>query len=88
LAPDDFSALEPSYQYMTGPRPSIVCDAGSLAPDAATVDALARLQLDARRLGHELRLTHPSSELVELLDLVGLSEVLRVQPGRQSKERE
>jgi hypothetical protein len=61
---------------------------GSVAPDATTVDLLARLQLNARRLGHEVRLSHVSSELHELLDFVGLGEVLRVEPGGQAKERE
>jgi len=55
----------------------VVCDVGALAgPDVVTVDALARLQLTARRLGHRLRLRHASSELEELLALVGLSDVL------------
>ena len=61
---------------------------GSIAPDATTVDALARLQLNARRLGQEVRLSHVSSELQELLDFVGLGEVLRVEPGGQAKEWE
>ena len=74
---------------MTSPRPrTIVCDVGSIAPDATTVDALARLQLNARRLGQEVRLSHVSSELRELLDFVGLGEVLRVEPGGQAKEWE
>jgi ABC-type transporter Mla MlaB component len=77
------------YSYMTAPRPStIVCDVGSLTPDAAAVEALARLQLNARRLGHEVLLSHASNELRELLDFVGLCEVLRVEPGGQAKERE
>ena len=74
---------------MTSPRlRTIVCDVGSTAPDATTVGALARLQLNARRLGQEVRLSHVSSELQELLDFVGLSEVLRVEPGGQAKEGE
>ena len=74
---------------MTAPRPStIVCDVGSLAPDAVTIDALARLQLTARRLGGEVRLRHASSELQELLDFVGLRAVLRVEAGWQPEERE
>jgi STAS domain len=74
---------------MTPPRPrTIVCDVGCTAPDAATVDALARLQLNARRVGQEVRLSHVSNELQELLDFVGLGEVLRVEPFGQAKERE
>ena len=75
--------------HMTAPRPStIVCDVGSLAPDAVTIDALARLQLTARRLGGEVRLRHASSELQELLDFVGLRDVLRGEAGWQPEERE
>ncbi len=74
---------------MTAPRPStIVCDVGALAPDAGVVDALARLQLTARRLGVEIRLRHASSELQELLAFVGLRDVLRLETGGQAEERE
>ena len=70
-------------------RPStIVCDVGELAPDVHAVDALARLQLTARRLGLEIRLRHASSELQELLAFAGLRDVLRVETGGQAEERE
>jgi anti-anti-sigma regulatory factor len=46
-------------------------------PDLRTIDALARIQLSARRLGRELRLRNASSELAELLDLAGLRGVIR-----------
>jgi hypothetical protein len=73
---------------MSAPRPSpILCDVGALAPDLGTVDLLARLQLRARRLGSELRLRHASAELEELLDLVGLREVL-VEAGGEPEQRE
>ena len=48
-----------------------------LRPDLALVDALARLQLAARRLGCSVRLRDPCQELRELLDLVGLADVVR-----------
>ena len=67
----------------------LVCDVAALTrPDAGTIEALARLQLTARRLGRQVRLRHPSPELRELLDLCGLSETLRVEPRRQPEERE
>ena len=67
----------------------LVCDVAALThPDAGTVEALARLQLTARRLGRRVRLRDPSRELRELLDLFGLADVLRVEPGRQPEERE
>jgi hypothetical protein len=74
---------------MTAPSAStLVCDVGALAPDAGSVDALARLQLDARRIGLELRLRHASCELQELLDFVGLRDVLRVETCGQAEQRE
>ena len=74
---------------MTGPCPStFVCDVGVLAADARTVDALARLQLAARRYGADLRLRHASGELRELLAFMGLADVLRVEPGGQAEQRE
>ena len=71
---------------MAAPRPStLVCDVGALVPDAAAIDALARLQLHARRLGAEIRLRHASRELQELLDFAGLGDVLRVEAGGQAE---
>jgi hypothetical protein len=49
------------------------------APDLDLVDALARLQLLARRRGCSIQV-RPCAELRELLLLVGLSEVLGVEP--------
>ncbi len=45
-------------------------------PDLAVADELARLQLVARRLGHEVRLNGACVELLALLDLVGLRDVV------------
>lgn len=60
-----------------------VLDVATLtAPDAATVDALARVLLTARRLGRDVRLRHASPRLVELLELFGLDEELP--PERES----
>ena len=76
-----------------GPR-RVVCDVAALTPDAAALDALARLQLMARRLGLQVRLSGASAELVELLSLAGLLGVLPVngpsgvEPRRQPEQRE
>jgi anti-anti-sigma regulatory factor len=56
--------------------------------DIATVDALARLQLTARRLGWRLRLRNVSMELGELIELAGLTGVLGVEPVGQPEEGE
>ena len=74
---------------MSLPGPStIVCDVGALAPNGVAVDALARLQLAAGRLGLKIRLRHASRELQELLAFAGLDDVLRVEPGGQAEQRE
>ena len=53
-----------------------VCDVRGVDPDAVTVDALARLQLAARRHGCQVRLRHASDELLELVAFMGLADVL------------
>lgn len=53
-----------------------LCDVRSVDVDAVTVDALARLQLAARRHGCRVRLRNPSDELRELLAFMGLRDVL------------
>jgi ABC-type transporter Mla MlaB component len=54
----------------------VLCDASGVKPDAVTVDALARLQLGARRHGCRVRLTHASDELRDLVAFMGLANVL------------
>jgi len=44
--------------------------------DLTTVEMLLRLQLAARRLGYRMALIDPDPELLDLIELVGLSEVL------------
>jgi len=53
-----------------------LCEVTGVDPDAVTVDALARLQLAARRQGCQVRLCHASDELLELVDFMGLTDVL------------
>jgi ABC-type transporter Mla MlaB component len=53
-----------------------LCDVGGIDPDAVTVDALARLQLAARRHGCQVKLRHASTELRELVAFMGLRDVL------------
>jgi ABC-type transporter Mla MlaB component len=53
-----------------------VCDVDGVEPDAVTVDALARLQLGARRTGCCVRFRNASPELLGLVELMGLSDVL------------
>jgi ABC-type transporter Mla MlaB component len=53
-----------------------LCDVRDVVADAVTVDALARLQLAARRHGCRVVLRHSPSELRRLVALMGLSDVL------------
>lgn len=54
-----------------------ICEVGGLThADLAAVNALARLQLTARRLGCRIRLRNAGPELLALLDLVGFGEVV------------
>jgi ABC-type transporter Mla MlaB component len=52
------------------------CEVASVQPDAVTVDALARLQLAARRSRCRIRLLNASRELRELVAFIGLEDVL------------
>lgn len=79
----------------SGDAELVTCEVGDLmAPDATTVDALARLQLTARRSGGSIRLRHARRALCDLLALVGLEGVLPVrselplEPERHVEQRE
>jgi anti-anti-sigma regulatory factor len=63
-------------------------DASVFAPNATTIDLLARLQLAAQRLGRHILLRGPSDDLRQLIGFAGLDEVLRVEPGREPEQRE
>jgi len=52
------------------------CRVAGVAADAVTVDALARLQLGARRHGCQVRLRCASPELRELVAFMGLRDLL------------
>ena len=53
-----------------------LCDVAAVEPDAVTIDALARLQLAARRYGCQVRLRRASDELRKLVAFMGLADVL------------
>src|SRR5690242_856240 len=58
----------------------LICDVSSVPADAVTVEALARLQLGARRKGCRIVLRDASPDLRALVGLLGLSEVLPEAP--------
>jgi ABC-type transporter Mla MlaB component len=70
----------------------LICDVGAIIdPDAVAVDALARLQLTALRLGRRIELRDACAELRQLLALMGLADVvplcaeLSLEPERQAE---
>ncbi len=78
------------------PAPAFVitCDVGGITqPDIHTIDALARLELLARRLDATIRIEHACKPLVDLIVFAGLADVLvivrsGVEVDRQVEERE
>ena len=67
-----------------------VCDVAAVRRvDAVLVEALARLDLTARRLGFRFEIHHASPLLRGLVVLMGLDGVLRlVEPGGEAEQRE
>jgi hypothetical protein len=60
----------------------VVCDLGRVErPDAVTIEALARLQLEALRLGRRLVFRGACGELLELVTFVGLDGTLPCEPS-------
>jgi ABC-type transporter Mla MlaB component len=55
---------------------TLVCDVTRVAVDAVAVEALARLQLGARRHGCTVRLLSAPRELVDLVSFMGLQDVI------------
>ena len=53
-----------------------ICDVGGVTVDAVTVDALARLQLTARRQNCRIQLLGASDRLRELVAFMGLRDVV------------
>jgi hypothetical protein len=83
------------FALETNPASLVICDATGIdEPDVPTVEALARLQLTAMRLGCGFLLRDPRVELTDLLDLTGLAGVIRaedrlsLEPRRKAEHRE
>ena len=86
IARDDLHGLcERVCALLAATRPAVAfCDVRGVEPDAVTVDALARLQLAARRSGCQVRLRGASEPLLALVSFTGLADVLpdRAAPAR------
>jgi ABC-type transporter Mla MlaB component len=83
LARADLAALTDRVgKLLARSRASVaLCDLVDVEPDAVTVDALARLQLAARRNGCRVQVRGASNALCGLIELMGLKEVLCVPTG-------
>jgi hypothetical protein len=56
----------------------VVCDVGDFErPDLLALDAVARMQLTARRVGCSIVLRHANQALADLIGLAGLDDVIR-----------
>ena len=55
---------------------TVVCDVSDAPVTLGSIDALARITLAAKRLGYSWQVQGASDELLELLELVGLRDVL------------
>ncbi len=71
------------------------CDVGAVTePDAITLDAVARLALEARRMGARVELFDACPSLVDIVELAGLADVIAVRTrsgvemGREPEQRE
>jgi ABC-type transporter Mla MlaB component len=78
IACADLSGLWDRVCVLMRSRPIdvVLCDVHGIEADAVTVDALARLQLAARRHGCQVRLHRASDELRQLVRFMGLRDVL------------
>jgi ABC-type transporter Mla MlaB component len=78
IARDDLPGLCDRVCALLGANGSgdVSCDVAGVGPDAVTVDALARLQLAARRQGCRIHLRNASHDLLDLVAFMGLQDVL------------
>jgi ABC-type transporter Mla MlaB component len=91
VARGDVAALCDRVRALLGVSPArvLLCDLGAaVRADAATIDALARVQFTAKRRGRRVRFRHAPAELRTLLRFFGLDSVLRVETVGQAEERE
>jgi hypothetical protein len=73
----DVESMREDVRELAGCESDLMCDVGDVAePDADTIDALARLQLLALRVGVRFRFSDACEELRDLLALTGLADVL------------
>ena len=83
LCPDAVAELCERVRIFVESRATmpVVCDVSAItAPDATSLEALARVQLVARRAGTPVGLRGAPAALLDLLALAGLAEVVVIEP--------
>ena len=79
IEPEDVSGLcdYVCARLQTATPSRVICDLGGvIASDAVAVEALARLQLASLRRGCSIELRNAPAQLRDLLQLVGLDQVV------------
>ena len=72
------------FEGLTYMTEHVTCDvSGVRHPDGRTVDVLARVQLAVKKAGGEMTLYGACDRLCDLIEFMGLSDVLRVEVGRK-----
>ena len=67
---------------------ALICDVSAVRlPDVRTVDALAHLQLVAKRAGREMSIRGAGDELTGLIAFMGLRDVLVIESRREAEQR-
>jgi ABC-type transporter Mla MlaB component len=75
-------------QLARAPDPVVLVDVRDVEPDAVTVEALAHLQLGARRHGCQVRLSGASPQLCQLIAFLGLTDVMPVERSGAGDEHD
>jgi predicted lactoylglutathione lyase/ABC-type transporter Mla MlaB component len=84
IGPEDLDGLCTRVcTLLADARDDVVCDVASVPADAVAVDALARLQLGARRAGCRVQLVNASAELSRLVGLMGLEDIVSTMSSRE-----
>ena len=69
---------------LTDEDKDLVCDVAAIErPDVVLVDALAHVQLIAKRRGRDMRIRGACDRLCELIEFLGLENVLLVEARRE-----
>jgi len=75
-------------QHVPEPQKVVIDLRAFTEPDPGLLEALVRLQLTAMRFGTRVELKNACPKLVDLLDLVGVDELLGVERERSAEQRE